>query len=413
MKTVGLITEYNPFHNGHAYHIEKAKMLTGADRVIVVMSGDFVQRGAPAVMPKHLRAESALLSGASLIIELPVCFATGSAEYFAQGSISLLNQLGCIDSICFGSECGDLHLLKEIAQILADEPIEYQTALKQALKEGASFPAARQKALNIYSDKYSEILASPNNILGIEYLKALAKIHSKMEPFTIKRIGAGYHDMDIDGQFSSATAIRSDIYQLADVNSSSESLPLTHIQTQVPSSCHELMKKNYQTRYPVKADDFSLLLKAKLLSETAGSLSHYLDMSPELANRILRLRNDYLSFEQFCDLLKTKELTRSRISRSFIHVLLGITNDWLTAMKAPAPYARILGFRRDHADLLGILKRTSDIPLITSPARAVLADTAYQMLELDIYASDLYESVITDLYGTPFHNELTKQIIKI
>lgn len=413
MKTVGLITEYNPFHNGHAYHIEKAKMLTGADRVIVVMSGDFVQRGAPAVMPKHLRAKSALLSGASLIIELPVCFATGSAEYFAQGSISLLNQLGCIDSICFGSECGDLHLLKEIAQILADEPIEYQTALKQALKEGASFPAARQEALNIYSDKYSEILASPNNILGIEYLKALAKIHSKMEPFTIKRIGAGYHDMDIDGQFSSATAIRSDIYQLADVNSSSESLPLTHIQTQVPSSCHELMKKNYQTRYPVKADDFSLLLKAKLLSETAGSLSHYLDMSPELANRILRLRNDYLSFEQFCDLLKTKELTRSRISRSFIHVLLGITNDWLTAMKAPAPYARILGFRRDHADLLGILKRTSGIPLITSPARAVLADTAYQMLELDIYASNLYESVITDLYGTPFHNELTKQIIKI
>ena len=413
MKTVGLITEYNPFHNGHAYHIEKAKMVTGADRVIVVMSGDFVQRGAPAVIPKHLRAESALLSGASLIIELPVCFATGSAEYFAQGSISLLNQLGCIDSICFGSECGDLHLLKEIAQILADEPIEYQTALKQALKEGASFPAARQEALNIYSDKYSEILASPNNILGIEYLKALAKIHSKMEPFTIKRIGAGYHDMDIDGQFSSATAIRSDIYQLADVNSSSESLPLTHIQTQVPSSCHELMKKNYQTRYPVKADDFSLLLKAKLLSETAGSLSHYLDMSPELANRILRLRNDYLSFEQFCDLLKTKELTRSRISRSFIHVLLGITKDWLTAMKAPAPYARILGFRRDHADLLGILKRTSDIPLITSPARAVLADTAYQMLELDIYASDLYESVITDLYGTPFHNELTKQIIKI
>ena len=413
MKTVGLITEYNPFHNGHAYHIEKAKMVTGADRVIVVMSGDFVQRGAPAVMPKHLRAESALLSGASLIIELPVCFATGSAEYFAQGSISLLNQLGCIDSICFGSECGDLHLLKGIAQILADEPIEYQTALKQALKEGASFPAARQEALNIYSDKYSEILASPNNILGIEYLKALAKIRSKMEPFTIKRIGAGYHDMDIDGQFSSATAIRSDIYQLADVNSSSESLPLTHIQTQVPSSCHELMKKNYQTRYPVKADDFSLLLKAKLLSETAGSLSHYLDMSPELANRILRLRNDYLSFEQFCDLLKTKELTRSRISRSFIHVLLGITNDWLTAMKAPAPYARILGFRRDHADLLGILKRTSGIPLITSPARAVLADTAYQMLELDIYASDLYESVITDLYGTPFHNELTKQIIKI
>lgn len=142
MKTVGLITEYNPFHNGHAYHIEKAKMVTGADRVIVVMSGDFVQRGAPAVMPKHLRAESALLSGASLIIELPVCFATGSAEYFAQGSISLLNQLGCIDSICFGSECGDLHLFKEIAQILADRTYRISDCFKTGFKRGRVLPAA-------------------------------------------------------------------------------------------------------------------------------------------------------------------------------------------------------------------------------------------------------------------------------
>ena len=413
MKTVGLITEYNPFHNGHAYHIEKAKALTGADRAIVVMSGNFVQRGAPAVMPKHLRAESALRSGASLIIEIPVCFATGSADFFAQGSISLLNQLGCVDSICFGSECGDIHILKEIAQILTDEPAEYQTALRQALKRGASFPAARQTALSIYSDKYSEILASPNNILGIEYLKALAKMHSKMEPFTIQRIGAGYHDLDTDGQFSSATAIRSEMSQITEAKAPIEDTGLTRIQSKVPSSCYELMKRTYQSRYPVSSNDFSLLLKAKLLTETTDSLSHYLDMSPELANRILRLRNDFFSFEQFCDLLKTKELTRSRISRSLIHVLLGITNDWAVTMKDPVPYARILGFRKNHADFLGLLKQTSVIPLITSPAKATLEDTAQQMLSLDLYASDLYESVITDLYNTPFHNELTKQIIKV
>ena len=418
MKTVGLITEYNPFHNGHAYHIEKAKELTGADRVIVVMSGDYVQRGTPAIMPKHLRAECALLSGVSLVIELPVCFATGSAEYFAHGAVSLLSQLGCVDAICFGSECGDIHVLNEIAQILTKEPADYQTALRQALKEGLSFPAARQAALHIYSNRYSEILSYPNNILGVEYLKALLNMHSKMEASTIERIGSGYHDTDMNGHFSSATAIRSGIYQSADSSSASEGFSsensiLTHLQNQVPLSCYELMKQSYQTRYPVSSDNFSLLLKAKLLSETADSLCNYLDVSPELANRILHLRNDYRNFEQFCDLLKTKELTRSRISRSLIHVLLGITNDWTAAMKAAVPYARILGFRKDHSDLLGTLKQTSAIPLITSPARAVLKDSSRQMMELDIYASDLYESVITDIYGTSFHNELTKQIIKI
>ncbi len=413
MKTVGLITEYNPFHNGHAYHIKKAKELTGADRVIVVMSGDYVQRGTPAIMPKHLRTECALLSGASLVIELPVCFATGSAEYFSWGAVSLLDQLGCVDAICFGSECGDIHVLQEITQILANEPADYQNVLRHALKEGLSFPAARQTALSMYSSRYSEILSSPNNILGIEYLKALAKMHSKMDAFTITRMGAGYHDMDTDSSFSSATAIRSNIYRFTDVNTSAKDVALTHIQNQVPSACYELMETSYQTRYPVSSDDFSLLLKVKLLTETTDSLCNYMDVSPDLANRILRLRNDFLDFEQFCDLLKTKELTRSRISRSLIHVLLGITNNWITATKSPAPYARILGFRGDHADLLGILKQSSTIPLITSPARAALENTAQQMLELDIYASDLYESVITNLYGTPFHNELTKQIVKI
>ena len=147
MKIVGLITEYNPFHNGHEYHIQKSKEVTGADAVIVVMSGNFVQRGAPAIMPKHLRAKVALKSGASLVLELPVCFSTGSAEYFAQGAVALLDSLGCVDSLCFGSECGEIDSLTRIARVLADEPEEYRTILRSYLKEGFAFPLGQRKGI--------------------------------------------------------------------------------------------------------------------------------------------------------------------------------------------------------------------------------------------------------------------------
>lgn len=150
MKIVGLITEYNPFHNGHLYHIQKAKEISGADAAVVVMSGNYVQRGAPAIMPKHLRAEVALEAGVPVVMELPVCYAAGSAEYFAAGAISLFEQLGCIDSICFGSECGDYKVLERIARVTADEPEEYKFSLQEALRKGISFPRARQMALKAY-----------------------------------------------------------------------------------------------------------------------------------------------------------------------------------------------------------------------------------------------------------------------
>ena len=183
MKIVGLITEYNPFHNGHKYHIEKAKEITGAEYVIAVMSGDFVQRGAPAVMPKHLRAEMALHGGCDMIIELPVRYATGSAEYFASGAISILDGLGCVDAICFGSECGDYASLEKIAKVLADEPDDYKLLLQNNLKAGYSFPVARQIALENYfhDDKLNAVIKEPNNILGIEYIKAMLSRNSSMK----------------------------------------------------------------------------------------------------------------------------------------------------------------------------------------------------------------------------------------
>ena len=167
MRITGLIAEYNPFHNGHKYHIEQAKMITGADAVVVVMSGDFVQRGMPAILPKHVRAKAALEAGASLVLELPVCYATGSAEYFAYGAVLLLEKLGCVDSICFGSECGDMELLQKVANVLVDEPAEYREALNRFVRAGDSFPLARQKALTAYVSP--EVLSEPNNILGLPY----------------------------------------------------------------------------------------------------------------------------------------------------------------------------------------------------------------------------------------------------
>ena len=314
MKITGLITEYNPFHNGHQYHIEKAKKLTKADKVVVVMSGNFVQRGAPALLPKHLRAKMALKSGADLVIELPVFYACASAEYFAYGAVSLLHALRCVDSICFGSECGDLTLLQKAADIMAEEPDAYKHSLQSYLRDGYRFPLARQKAFQDFTKEegIASILEQPNNILGIEYLKALSRLNSSIQPFAISRIGSGYHETDLHKIYSSASAIRKTV---------STTKELESLSGHVPDSALTLLKENYQVRFPVFLNDFSLLLKYRLLSETADTLTQYLDVSVELANRIIRCRSQFRSFEQFCHLLNTKESTYARVSRALMHIL--------------------------------------------------------------------------------------------
>ena len=401
MKIVGLITEYNPFHNGHLYHIEKAKEITGADFVIVVMSGNYVQRGAPAIMPKHLRAEVALEAGVDILMELPVCYAVGSAEYFAAGAIDLLEQLGCVDSICFGSECGDYGLLARIAHILADEPEGYKQSLKEALKTGRSFPLARQIALKEYlqDDTLDLVLEQPNNILGIEYIKALYQRHSSMKSYTIKRMVSGYHDSDLSSSYSSASAIR----RLLSFTSQSVMLEkdgmfdepsmtevLSRLEGQVPPSCIRMLEETHHSRYPVYTNDFSLLLKYRLLTETRQTLTTYLDISEELANRIINNTNDFISFDQFSDQLKTRDMTLSRICRCLFHILLNIrTEDLLAYQQAGyCQYARILGFRKDARRLLTLLKSSSNVPLITKLAQTEkLSATGLSMLKTDIFAA--------------------------
>ena len=416
MKIVGLITEYNPFHNGHQYHIEKAREITGADAVVVVMSGNFVQRGTPAIMPKHLRTEAALKGGASVVIELPVCYATGSAEFFAYGAVSVLENLDCVDSICFGSECGNIEVLQDLAKIIHNEPKQYQESLNLYLRQGNSFPLARQKAMKDFlkSNVADSILGEPNNILGIEYLKALYRLNSRMKPYTIQRISSHYHDEYLTETYSSASAIRKAINEPDELDWSS----------QVPDSCVSLYQENHQIRFPVYTNDFSLLLKYKLLRETKETLTCYADVSEELANRILNRLNEFTSFEQFCELLKTKELTYSRISRALLHILLNIMVQDMTEIE----YAHVLGFQISDSAVLSSIKKQSSIPLVTKLADVVmyssstntpptcgstLSEDAQKMLSQDIYAANLYESVVTDKFGTPFINEYEQKIVRL
>ena len=216
MKIAGIIAEYNPFHKGHEYQITYTREHLGADYVIVAMSGDYVQRGTPALLPKHIRSEMALKCGADLVLELPVSVSTASAELFAKGGVQLLENLGVVDFLCFGSESGSVSELKSLAAILTEEPEEYKQVLKKHLSQGKTFPSARALALQEYTKTVScdslkhaeEILLSPNNILGIEYCKALLRVKSCIEPCTLKREGAGYHDTSLFNQNPSASAIR-------------------------------------------------------------------------------------------------------------------------------------------------------------------------------------------------------------
>ena len=429
MKIVGLITEYNPFHNGHLYHIKEAMRVTGSDAAVVVMSGDYVQRGVPAVIPKRLRAEMALKCGAAAVFELPVCYATGSAELFAEGAVSLLDGLGIADSVCFGSECDDLTSLGRIADILIREPEAYRHSLRQHLKEGLSFPKARQMALTDYShsEEYASLMSDPNNILGIEYLKALKKLKSPLTPYTIRREGAHYHDKGIHaGGYSSASAIRSLLaYSGSALNTDRtggtfDNTPfssiLSELEDQVPPSCLELLKDHHRVSYPIYQNDFSLLLKYKLLNKHPDGLLRYMDVSEDLAHRICSRLDNFFNYKQFCELIKTREITQTRINRALLHIMLGLKKENVkTYIKNGYHYyARLLGFRKDREKVLTYAAREGKLPLLARLTDSThLPPAGQEMLQNDILASNLYMSVVTDRYRTAFQNEYRQPLVKV
>ncbi|MFV0528812.1 MAG: nucleotidyltransferase [Lachnospiraceae bacterium] len=406
-KTVGLITEYNPFHNGHCYHLQEARRMSSAEHVIVVMSGDFVQRGAPAILSKHVRTRMALSQGADLVLELPSCYATSSAADFAQGAVALLTNLGVVDTLCFGSESGELPVFQKLASYLTEEPEPYRLLLQSNLKLGQTFPVARQRALvQLFpEDALGEFLASPNNILGLAYCEALLRLKSPLQPLTLQRRHNAYHDTDLHPLTSSATAIRHTILQEKDGAFAS-------LQSQMPVEVFALLQKTLRTNPAITTDHFSLLLKYKLMSE-GGRLSEFADVSSDLAARIDRQLYNFETLSQFTELLKTRELTHSRISRALYHILLQLRQEDLAAYKQAgwSPYARVLGFR-ENTPVLAAIKKHSCVPLVTklSTQLRLLPSAARHMLQADVWNSNLYESVLSTLAHRAFVHEYSQPV---
>lgn len=403
MKIVGLITEYNPFHAGHLYHMQQARELTGADYCVVLMSGSFVQRGEPAIFDKYLRTKTALLAGADLVLEIPAAFSTASAHEFAAYGVALLSAIG-VDAVVFGSECGQIEILKQAAYALNHESAEFQERLRKGLKAGLTYPQARAKALEM-EDTRASVLSSPNNILGIEYLRAAEDLHSPMEFYTISRKGSGYHEDTLaDANFPSASAIRGIIR-----NSLSKDKDLLDIlASHLPAVTHPA----YTGAVPVFVDDFSELLNAAVLQlQATFSIA---DLSPELAARLAKPPYFPLSFEERIQALKTRQLTYTRVSRALLHLVLGMREEDISRWKDEgyALYARILGFRRQSSPLLSCLHKKSSIPLITKMADAAqnLSPSALALLEQEVYASHLYQTVRMKRSGV-FQNEYTEGLV--
>lgn len=432
MKVVGLITEYNPFHNGHKYHIEEARRVTGADYVIAVMSGDFVQRGTPSLIDKYSRTEMALRNGVDLVLELPVCFATGSAEIFAHGAVSLLDQLGIVDFLCFGSECGDIRLLSEAAKLLTDTPVSYDVQLQAFLKDGLTFPAARLKALkHVIKDNamfdgeaLTQVLSQPNNILGIEYMKALRNLNSSIAPVTIRRIMAHYHDDRlapalslpqydvapvVHPTISSATAIRKAIQ-----DETAQAEYFDKISHSLPKDVFQILKDRYQKTFPVSEEDFAAVIKYKLITETRESLAGYLDVTPDLADRLKNLADYNKSMKALAFDIKTKNITLTRVNRALIHILLNIRSADLEEFShnGYSRYARVLGVKKESSRLLRKIEESERIPIITKVAKAgkQLDLSAMRMLELDILASHLYNQIVYEKYRTVLPNEYKRGV---
>ncbi len=416
MRTAAIIAEYNPFHNGHQYQIDKTRRQTGADFILVLMSGDFVQRGAPALCSKYIRTKMALSGGADLVIELPSLYALSSAEFFAGGAVALLDQLNVVDILSFGSESGNLSLFEKCTDTIIRHDDEINPLIQSKLKCGIPFPAARAQAvseiLSAGSDagELNALFASPNNILGMEYCKALAASKSAIRPFTLKREDAGYHNTSVTAHSSghiSASAIRNALDKSPEC-----------IAAYVPSTVYQIMEENRLFKDHLDEDVFSMLLYYKLLTEKEQGFSAYLDCTPDLSDKICKHLSDYTSFTGFCHLLKTKELTYTRLSRVMMHILLNIrTPEFFRppflSRKLHAPYARLLGFKKGAAPLLSAIKKSSSILLLSKPADAgsLLSEEALAMLQQDIFCASVYESAVFQHTGKLPLNELKQSPI--
>ena len=377
MKIIGIVSEYNPFHNGHAYQVQKSIQELDADGVIAIMSGNFVQRGHPAFMDKWTRAKMAVVSGVNLVIELPTYFATSSAEAFAYGAVALLESTGVVTHLSFGSETDHLNVLKEIAYALVFPNEVYQDSFSLALEKGISFPAARSQALQIaYPDLMANIdLNQSNTILVIEYLKALIQLESNIEPFLVKRIGKSYHDTSTNDKYVSATGIREALYHHQDITS------------HLPKEAYDILSKSIYS--PVFMKDFETMLLYRLRLMTKQELALVRDVNEGLENKIVDGAVRCSSYEDLTNHLKSKRYTMTRINRVLTNALLNINQDKLDLREHG--YIRVLAFDEVGQKILRQMKKNGYYPIITNinKHQDYLKDNP--LMQLDIRASNLYQ----------------------
>lgn len=412
-KILGIVAEYNPFHSGHLYQINKAKSICAADYVVVIMSGHFTQRGEAAIYDPYLRTEMALKAGVDAVYEMPAAFSTASAADFAFYAVTFLTLLN-VDYISFGVEDATLDELENLADILLNESEGFKNLIKEKLSKGYTYPLARKEAFlnelknfkNFDETRIKSLLSTPNNILGLEYIYTIKKIGSHLRPVLIKRKGSDYHDKGIayNKEHSSATALRKYLSLHSELNGLESSL--------MPSSI-EIIKKSK----PLFADDFRGSISRKLydLLYNDVDLSIYSDISPNLSDRIYKLNKNYSDYETMVASIKSKDYTFTRISRALCHILLNIKKSDTDIYKNNIKYSKLLGFRRSSGNLLKLIKTRSQLINITKSADAkdILRDEkeTYRLFMSEVYASYIYNSVYYDKYKTELKNSYSREIV--
>ena len=408
-KVLGIVCEYNPFHNGHLYHLEQSKKITGSNYVVAIMSGNFTQRGSTAIIDKWSRTEAALKCGVDLVIELPVLYATSSAENFADGAIHILDSLKVVDYLGFGSETSNIDILGEIADILYKEPKAYKNILSEELNKGISFPKARENALIQYLNnkkKYAHVLSSPNNILGIEYIKALKKYKSNIVPIPITRFEAGYNDLNYSGNIASATAIRN-IIKNGNFEIARRLIP--------PPSYAILMDNIKQGHIIPDLSVFERQIIYNLRKMDTSEIAELPDVTEGLEFSIKKAANSCNTIQEFLTLIKSKRYTSTRIQRILLYSLLDITKKDMALSKKINPYVRVLGLNNRGKFIISeIAKANPKLEIITSVKR--FNDKSNNknlklMLDKDIFATNVY-SIGYD-FNSCNNLDFTKKIVTI
>ncbi|MGE8204196.1 nucleotidyltransferase [Heyndrickxia sp. NPDC080065] len=379
MKSVGLVVEYNPFHNGHFHHVEQARKQTNADVTIAVMSGNFLQRGEPAIVSKWARSKMALLAGLDIVVELPYAFASQHAEKFAFGSISILSALKC-NFFCFGSESGNIDEFNKILHIMQKHRLTYEASVKHLMSTGISYPTALSQSFSTLNIEEGNIdLTKPNNILGFHYMQANRQLGTPMKAYTIKRKNANYHDEEFSSStIASATAIRKATFE--------GNQSLGEIKQFVPESTFKVFKeymKEYHSFHHWEL--YWPFLQYRILTIDKNDLAEIYEVEEGIEHRLKRLAKDAISFQDFMSKVKTKRYTWTRIQRMCVHILTNTKKEEMFLHHEAVKYIRLLGMTQKGREYLNNIKKDLEIPLLSK-----LSSVSDDLVHLDIRASNVF-----------------------